>query len=265
MGGIFRIYLSQMNTLFLLILLLVLPQGEGAGDSGQASSEEPKRPSLDFKVFNQMDRPITGTWRLEVPETGTRVIELTEVTPGNSSALLGVEKGSGTKILRLDRKKEGIGYSGLMHEVFRDCGFDPLPIDEFVSLGNAIVLRFTTEPRELPCPPFDGGQAGRLEVVSAGGGPVPLYDLSGISDDTIRSTYSIGGDRPVAQGATGINVLVDPGTEVRFLKRVKSPLDGTFWFEVEVPIPGQGGPAPRGHVKKDSLKFIGSLSLERVS
>ena len=252
-----------MKTILLLLLLLVLPQGEGSSDPNNRAPEAPKRRPLDFKVFNQMDKPITGTWRMDIPVIGRRVIELKEVTPGTNDALVGVEKGSGTRLLRLDRKKEGIGYEGVMTVVFRDCGFDSLPIDEFVSLGSAIVLRFKTMPTEFPCPAFDGGEIGRLEVVSADGGPVPLYDLSGISDNTIRSIYSIGGDRPVAHGATGVSISVDPGTEVKFLKRVKSPLDGTFWFEVEVPLPGQGIAPPRGHLRKESLQFIGSLTLER--
>ena len=254
-----------MKTVLFLLLLLILPQGEGAPESDQPETVPTKRPALDFKVFKQMDRPITGTWRMTIPLLGTRIIELKEVTPGNSDALIGLEKETGIRLLRLDRKKVGIGYAGTMNEIFRDCGLDPLPIDEFVSLGSAIVLTFTTAPKELPCPALDGGQTGRMETVSTNGGPIPLYDLSGISSDSIRSTYSIGGDRPVAQGSTGVSVLVDPGTEVKFIKRFKSPLDGTFWFEVEVPIPGQGIDPPRGHVRKDSLKIIGSLTLERES
>jgi len=251
-----------MTLLLMAALLFVAPQ-EGDGAQETPSPAERRRP-LDFRVFDQIEQPIAGNWRLDVPGIASRLIELKEVTAGVPDALVGREKETGAPVLRLERKKEGIGYEGVLTGVLRDCGLDPLPIDVFVSLGHAIVMKFVSGPTDLPCPTLDGGEAGRFEVVSAAGDPVRLVDLSGISGSDVRNTYSIGGDRPVSQSGVGTVITVDPGTHVVFIKRLKSPLDGSFWFEVEVPLAGQGIESPRGYVPGSSLRFIGSLTLERV-
>lgn len=251
-----------------IVLLLAAPQEPPDETSPESSS--PQRRSLDFRVFDKIDKPITGRWSLEIPDARAVTIALAEVTPGSSSALVGRSVENGDELLRLERKKEGIGYQGQLLRVFSSCGLDAVAVSEFLPLGDAIVMNFGTPPSEAPCPPIDGGRAGRFRVVTARGGAVRLRDMTEISSDSVRSTYSIGGDRPEGQPAASYGipigaVSVDSGSEVRFLKRLKAPLDGSYWFEVEAVIsPESGIEAPRGFVKAESLRFEGSLTLRRL-
>jgi hypothetical protein len=202
---------------------------------------------------------------LEIPSGGTRRIELAEpaAQPGT---LVGTDMDTREEVLRLQRKKEGIGYAGEMKRVFGSCGLDTLPVREFVPLGDSVQLRFETSPPEAACPPIDSGQAGRLEAFAAGGGMVRLRDLSDISSSTTREEYSIGGDRSTTESLTYRldAVAVEPGSEMRFRQRMKAPLDGSLWFEVEAMVsPEAGVNPPRGFVRAASLRFIGSLVMKR--
>ncbi len=263
--------MASMRSLCLLALFLVLaPAGQEAppdpNDAGSKGGSD--RPPLDFKVFNSMQRPIVGAWRIAIPDAPPRRLDLKEQLPGDSRELIGVDPESGEELLRVERKKEGIGYSGQLTRVLASCGLDTLSISEFLPLGDSIVMRFQTPLTEIPCPPIDSGKAGTFEVVSRRGGPVRLHDLSDISSSSVRDAYSIGGDRAGGEASYSIPlgaVSLDPGSPVRFIQRVKSPLDGSVWFEVEAIVSGEGGEAaPRGYVKSEAVRFIGSLVLQRV-
>jgi len=235
------------------------------------ASPDPNAPAasgrpLSFRVFQNMDRPVTGRWVLDIPSGTPRRIELSEPA-GQPGTLVGVDQDSHEEVLRLQRKKEGIGYSGEMKKVFGSCGLDTLPVREFVPLGDAVQIRFETAPPDAACPPIDSGKAGRLEAFSAGGGMVRLRDLSDISSPTTREAYSIGGDRATTETTTTYRldaVTVEPGSEMRFRQRMKAPLDGTLWFEGEAMVaPEAGVNPPRGFVRATSLRFIGSLVMKR--
>jgi len=259
-----------MRALILCTLMLLASAQEKAPDdpNGSGSSGETRRPPIDFRVFNKMEKPIAGAWTLVVPEASDRRVDLKEEIPGDGRVLVGVDPSSGQQMLRVVRKKEGIGYEGQIERVLAPCGLDVLPVSEFLPLGDAIVLRFETALTEIPCPPIDSGKAGRFEVLSRRGGPVRLRDLSDISSSSVRDAYSIGGDRTSTDASITIPlgaVSIDNGAPVRFVGRVKSPLDGSLWFEVEAVIAGDSAEAaPRGYVKADSVRFIGSLVLNRI-
>jgi len=260
--------MRALSLLTLLFLLAPGPQQAPADPNGDGPKKESDRPPLDFKVFNTMDRPIVGAWRLAIPEAPPRRIDLKEQLPGDKRVLIGVDPESGEELLRVVRQKQGIGYRGQLTRVLSSCGLDTLNISEFLPLGNSIVMRFETSLTEIPCPPIDSGKAGSFEVVSRRGGPVRLRDLSDISSSSVRDTYSIGGDRGGAEASYSIPlgaVSLEPGSPVRFLRRVKSPLDGSLWFEIEAIVSGESGAAaPRGYVKSEAVHLIGSLDLERV-
>ncbi len=251
-----------------LILMLTAPQAASTPDPNAPPAKEAPRRAVGFKVFNNMDRPITGLWDLEIPDLPARRIEIRELQPGLPGALVGGEPGGGEPLLRIEAKKEGIGYEGELKNVLGSCGLDSVPVTEFLPLGDSIVLRFEASPTNVACPPMDSGRAGRFFAVSPRGGPVRLRDFSEISSSRVKETYSIGGDRPNIETTYEIPlgaVSVEPGSELKFLQRVKAPLDSSYWFEVEALIsPGAGVQPPRGYVSADSLRFVGSLSLKRV-
>jgi len=240
-----------------------------------ASSEEtkgspppaPKR-QLGFKVFNNMDQPVTGNWEIVIPELPARRIVIREAVAGNPNTLVGVDAASGEELLRLTRRKEGIGYEGQMLKLLSSCGYDTLGVSEFLPLGDSAVLRFETTPPSSACPVIDGGRAGKFYAFSRKGGPLKLRAFSDISTSAVRETYSIGGDRPNAETSTELTlggVSVDDGAELRFLRRVKAPLDGTFWIEVEAVVtPAAGSEPPRGFLKPETMRFVGSLTLNRL-
>jgi hypothetical protein len=263
---------SPLVPAILLSMLLtpVAPEEPPRGDPN-APAESPAPPArrpLGFKVFNNMDSPITGLWDLEIPQMHTRRLELKELDPTRPGTLVGIDRETSAEVLRLNRKKQGIGFEGQLTKLFDACGFDTLPVSEFLPLGDAIVLRFLARPPEAPCPAIDGGKAGTFQAIAPRGGMVRLRDMSEISSSNVRESYSIGGDRPSAQVTTEIPlgaVSVDSGSEVHFLKRVKAPLDSSYWFEVEAVVsPEAGVSPPRGFLKAESLLFTGSLTLRRV-
>ncbi len=247
-------------------MFLVLAQAAAPSGSPDPNAAAPAKP-LSFRVFQNMDKPITGRWMLQLPSGPSRKIELKELVTGQPSALVGTDLETREEVLRLDRKAEGIGYAGEMKKVFGACGLEMVPVREFVGLGDTIHLRFETSPPSVACPPIDSGQSGKLEAFSPSGGTVRLQDLSDISSNTTRDEYSIGGDRSTTQ-TTSYRldaVSLDAGTELRLRQRMKAPLDGTLWFEVEpVMAPEAGVNPPRGFVRGSSLRFLGSLSLQRL-
>jgi len=183
-----RCIVPRVTSILIVLLLSALP---AATDPNAPAPAAPGRP-VSFRVFQNMDKPITGRWQLDIPEGTPRRIELKELVAGEGSALVGVDIASGEELLRLDRKKEGIGYAGEMKKVFAPCGLDPLPVREFLPLGDSIQVRFETAPPEIACPPIDSGKAGRLEAFAAGGSSLRLRDLSELSSAETRDTYSIG-------------------------------------------------------------------------
>lgn len=252
-----------MVIILVVMAALVAAQAAPAEDPNASA----RRPSLDFRVFGNMDRPLPGLWELEVPRGRAWRIRIQAQEPAGSGAFVGVEEGQARQLLRLSRKKEGIGYEGQLLEVMESCGIDTIPISEFVPLGDSAVLRFETKPTEIPCPPMDGGGAGRLHLASSRGGAVRLRNLSEISSTTVRDEYSIGGDRSTTVShelALG-GITVEDGAEVKFVQRFKAPLDGSLWFEVEAIVsPEAGVNPPRGFVRPSSLRFVGSLTLKRI-
>jgi len=265
-----------IESVAIAVLLSLVASAQGAASDPNSSSDNTaasappsaQRRGLDFKVFTNVDRPVAGEWEIEIPDAAHAPVRIREAGAGEPGALVGVHATSGDEVLRLTRKKDGVGYEGQILKLFGSCGLDALPVVEFLPLGDAIVLRFETQLPIAPCPPIDGGRAGRLYVVSRRGGPVKLRDLSGISSPTVRDTYSIGGDRPQVEVKHEIStggVSVEDGSEVRFLQRVKAPLDSTFWFEVEGVVSAETGvEPPRGYLRGDALRFIGSLTLKRI-
>jgi hypothetical protein len=239
---------------------------------GVALPQDPNAPPphrlIGFKVFNNMDQPVTGSWVLEIPLSPARRLEISEAVSGNPDVLVGRDASSGEEILRLTRKKEGIGFDGQLSRLLSPCGYDTLSISEFLPLGDSAVLRFEMTPPSAPCAPIDSGQAGKFFVFSRKGGPVKLRAFSDISASNVRETYSIGGDRPNTEVTTDLTlggVSVDDGAELKFIRRVKAPLDGSFWFEVEAVLsPAAGVRAPRGFLLPDSIRFVGSLTLHRA-
>lgn len=259
-----RCIVPRVTSILIVLLLSALP---AATDHNAPAPAAPGRP-VSFRVFQNMDKPITGRWQLDIPEGTPRRIELKELVAGEGSALVGVDIASGEELLRLDRKKEGIGYAGEMKKVFAPCGLDPLPVREFLPLGDSIQVRFETAPPEIACPPIDSGKAGRLEAFAAGGSSLRLRDLSELSSAETRDTYSIGGDRSSTQTTFSYRldaVTLDPGTEVRLRQRMKAPLDGSLWYEVEAVVAPEAGVAPpRGYLRGSSLRFVGSLTMQRI-
>jgi hypothetical protein len=249
----------------LLLLMLMMAAAEPPATPPDPNAAPSGRP-LTFRVFQNMDRPITGRWVLEIPEGKPHRIELSEEA-GQPGVLVGIDLDTREEVLRLKRKKEGIGYAGELKRVFGPCGLDTLPVREFLPLGDSIQLRFETTPPAAACPPIDSGQAGRLEAFATGGGMVRLRDLSDISSPTTREAYSIGGDRAGSETTTSYRldaVTVEPGSEMRFRQRMKAPLDGSLWFEVEAVVsPEAGVNPPRGFVRATSLRFVGSLTMRR--
>ncbi|HET6373326.1 MAG TPA: hypothetical protein VFG76_08465 [Candidatus Polarisedimenticolia bacterium] len=228
----------------------------------------PARRPLDLRVFTNIDKPITGLWDLEIPDMTSRRVEIRETQPGLSKSLVGIDTSTGEEILTLTVKREGIGYEGAINKALAPCGFETLPVREFLPLGDAIVLRFDASPTSSPCPMMEGGHAGRFQVRSARGGPVRLRAFSEIASVNVRETYGIGGDRDRAETTYAHpfdSVSIEPGSEVLLLQRVKAPLDGSYWFEVEALVsPAPGIEPPRGYLQGDSLLFQGSLNLRRV-
>jgi hypothetical protein len=251
-----------------LVLLLFLLSPDDAKPPEAGSPEEKPRPRLGFKVFNDLDQPVTGLWSLVAPEMPSLEIEIREKSPGRSDALVGVETGSGKEILQLRSKPEGIGFEGTLEGVLDRCDLKSVPVTEFLPLGSSIVLKFVTAPTSVPCPPIDSGAVGRFFAVPSGGqGAVRLKDFSEISSTTVRETYSIGGERQT-EVTTAIPlgaVSVEAESELKFLRRIKAPLDGTYWFEVEAVLDEAAGvEPPRGFVPAIALRFEGSLTLKRA-
>lgn len=253
----------------MIALLAIVLMALAAADTPPPTDPNaaPPRPRLGFKVFKDMDRPLAGLWDLEMPAGRPRRIELKELVPGNTAALVGVDPENGLELMRLERRIEGIGYHGQMMRVFSDCGLEVLGISEFLPLGEAIVIRFETLLPEGACPPLDGGEAGKLRIFSPGGATVRLRDLSEISGPAVREAYGIGGERQTTStnyySLTGVSL--EPGSEVRFLQRVRTPLDRSLWFEVEAIMAAESGiTPPRGFVKGDALRLSGSLALKRA-
>jgi hypothetical protein len=245
------------------VLVLAQAAGSPAADDPNAAP----RPPLSFRVFQNMDKPITGRWVLEIPSGQPRRIELKELVAGQPRALVGLDLETREEVLRLDRKEEGIGYAGELKKVFGPCGLEAVAVREFVGLGDTIHMRFETTPPLTSCPPIDSGQAGKLEGFTPGGGTIRLRDLSDISSPTTRDEYSIGGDRATTETLTYRldAVSIDAGTELKMRQRMKAPLDGSIWFEVEPVIaPEAGVNPPRGFLKASNLRFIGSLTLQRL-
>ncbi len=249
-----------------LVLILMAPR-QGVDPPDPNGEPAAGRRSLGFRVFRNMDRPITGAWDLVIPEWASRRVELREVEPGKPGALVGVDAASGEPLMRLNARKAGIGYDGELAKVLAACGLDTVSITEFLPLGDAIVLRFESRPTNVPCSPIDSGAAGKHFVVSTRGGPVRLRDFSEISSARSRETYSIGGERQVETSyeIPFGSVSLEHGTEVRFLQRVKAPLDNSYWFEVEALLaPEAGVEPPKGYLAAESLRVVGSLTLRRI-
>lgn len=259
-----------MTTLILLLALLA-PQDAPADANAPAT---PRR-SLNLRLFQGEDRPVTGAWVLALKGMPERTIDIAYIQPGNPDALVGRDPATREEVLRLDRKAEGIGYTGHLQKVLGPCGLEQVLVSEFVPIGDAVVVTYLARPTEAACPPIDEPGGGRFQVVSPGGTPVKLRSLGDLSSARVKSEYNIGGDIE-ARNATSTQVnyalplggalSVDPGTEVSFVRRLRAPLDGTYWFEIEVPLAGvqEGVAPPRGFLKAESLQFVGSVTLKRA-
>lgn len=261
----------------LMMLAALLAQGgsQGSDPNGSGPPTEgrptPRRP-LDLKVFGNIDQPLAGLWALEIPESPPRRIELKPPEAGPPNSFVGIDPSTREELIRITKKKEGLGYEGQLLRVLSPCGIDTLALSEFLPLGEAAVLRFETRPTSIPCPPIDSGRAGRFLAMSRGGAPVRLRDFSEISSSGVREAYSIGGDRPNVERTYQVplgGVILDEGTELRFLQRVKAPLDGAYWFEVEAVLAAGSGDEtlaepPRGYLPADQMRFLGSLTLKRI-
>jgi len=259
-----------MPRCFLITVVALLSLNAPArGQDPNATPDQaaPRRP-LGFRVFNNMDQPVAGLWEINIPEMPARRISIREAVAGNPTALVGVDPASGEELLRLVKRKEGIGFDGQLFRLFAPCGYDTLAVSEFVPLGDSAVLRFETTPPNAACPSIDSGRAGRFFAFSRRGGPLRLRAFSDISTSAVRETYSIGGDRPNAETTTELaigGIMVEDGAELKFLRRVKAPLDGSFWIEVEAVVSSEAGSPPvRGFLKPDALRFVASLALNRV-
>lgn len=264
-------------TALLLLLALLAPQDPNAAPAAPEAAPAPPRRTLNLRLFEGDDRPITGLWTLILKGMPERTIEIAHLQEGNPNALTGRDVATKEEILRLDRKPEGIGYTGHLQKVLLPCGVEQVPVSEFVPIGDAVVVTFLARPTEAACPPIDETGGGRLLIMSQGGGPVKLRSLNDLSSSRIRTEYNIGGDADGRNTNTtdtqvsyaiplGGSLSVDPGTEVSFVRRMRAPLDGTYWFEVEVPLAGgqEGMTPPRGFLKADALQFVGSVTLKRA-
>ena len=250
-----------------LVSLLPAPQAAPAKDPNAADPNGRAKRPIGFKVFKDMDKPLAGTWDLEIPEGRALRLELKENEPGRPSGFTGVEAGTTREILNVVPRKEGVGYEGHLYEVFESCGMPTVAITDFLPLGDSIVMKFDAPPPLLPCPPIDSGTAGRFVISTRGAGPVRLRDISDITSNPTREEYSVGGDRPTTSTSTSYTlggVRLDDGSEVRFISRVKGVLDGASWFQVEPVLKEAPNTIPpRGCVPGDALRLIGSLSLRR--
>lgn len=262
---------APMNLLVglcLIILPLAGPQSTTPDDPNAAAGRPTVRRPFDLRVFNNMDQSIIGLWDLEIPESPTRRLELKSPQVGPPGSIIGVDAATGVEVLSLTKKKDSVGFEGQLKNTFAACGVDTLPISELLQLGDAIVLKFETRPPAAACPSIDGGHVGRMYVKTRDGGPVKLKEFGDISSTGVRDTYSIGGDRPNVERSYSVSlggVSVDDGAEVRFIKRVKAPLDGTYWFEIEVVLaPEQSAEPPHGFLTADLIRLVGSLTLKRV-
>lgn len=265
--------MATMMTLFLLLALLA-PQ-DAPADPNAAPSAAPARPKLNLRLFQGDERPVTGQWTLALKGMPDRVIEIAYLQQGNPNALVGKDVATKEEVLRLERKAEGIGFTGQLQKVLQSCGVEQVPVTEFLPIGDAIVVNFLSRPTEAACPAFDEEGGGHFEVLSSGGGPVKLRSLSDLSSQRIKSEYNMGSDADGGNTTTtqvttsvplGGSLSVDPGTQVNFVRRLRAPLDGTYWFEVEVPLAGgqEGMESPHGFLKAESLQFVGSVTLKRA-
>lgn len=249
-----------------MLLLLASPSAGGADPNGEGHSP---RPALDFHVFRGIDATLPGLWDLEIPRGPKRRLEIKYIDADDPRALVGIDVSAHQEILRLEKKKKGIGYEGYLMKVLGACGFDQVTVSDFVLLGDAIALKFVVHPTPVACPAIDNSELGYFTVVSPSGEAVRLRDHTDLSSPNIKNTYSIGGDRPNVQVSALViplgAVAVEPGTKVKFLRRFKAPLDGRFWFQVEVPLAeGSLTPPPQGYLKAEALQFVGSFMLKRV-
>jgi hypothetical protein len=259
-----------------LLLILALLVAQDAPADPNAAPAPPARRSLNLRFFDGDDRPVTGQWTLTLGGMPDRIIEIVHVQEGNPNALVGRDIATKEEVLRLERKPEGIGYTGQLQKVLLPCGLEQVPVSEFVPIGDAVVVTFLARPTESACSPIDEPGNGRFKVMSPSGGPVKLRSLSDLSSSRVKTEYNIGGDAD-GRNTTDTQVTysvpiggalsVDPGTEVSFVRRLRAPLDGTYWFEIEIPLAGgqEGMAPPRGFLKADSLQFVGSLTLKRAS
>ena len=257
----------------LLLLALLAPQ-DAPADPNAAPPPAPRR-SLNLRFFDGDDRPVTGQWTLALSGLPERTIEIAYVQEGNPNALVGRDIATKEEVLRLDRKPEGIGYTGHLQKVLLPCGLEQVPVSDFVPIGDAVAVTFLARPTEAACPPIDGPGGGRFKVVSPGGGAVKLRSISDLSSSRVKTEYNMGGDAD-GRNTTDTQVSysvpiggalsVDPGTEVSFVRRLRAPLDGTYWFEIEIPLAGgqEGMTPPRGFLKADALQFVGSATLKRA-
>ena len=261
--------MNPLPSLCLILVPLAGPQSNPPNDPNAVEAARPagRRP-LDLRVFNNIEQSIIGVWDLEIPDSPPRRVELKAAPAGPPGSIVGLDLTAGARILSLTKKKEGVGYEGQMENTFAACGIDLLPISEFLPFGDAIVLKFETKPPSAACPPIDGRRGGRIFATSRDGVSVKLRDFGEVSSTGVRDTYSIGGDRPNLERTFSValgGVSVDDGAEIWFIKRVKAPLDGTYWFEVEVVLAAdQGVVPPRGYLTADQIRFVGSVTLTRV-
>ncbi len=257
-----------MTTLILFMMLLAAGDEPARGNDGA----QPPSKRLNFRLFQDAPRPVTGTWMLEMTGQPGRRIVVTPLHEESHDTLVGRDAATGEEVLRLEKKKEGIGYEGQLQNVLSTCGLESVPVTEYVPLGDVVVVTWIARPTEAECPPIDTEGSGRFVVTSPRGGPVRLRTMADLSSQRVKSQYNIGGEAE-SRASTEVSytlplgaLSVDDGTEVRFLRRIKAPLDGSYWFEVEVPLSaGQDGLAPpKGFLAAESIQFIGSITLRRV-
>jgi hypothetical protein len=249
-----------------VLLLLPLVSLVPAQSDDEEAEEEKSRPRLsigDFKVF-KVDQPVTGKYAFTHPATWVeRTLEILRGTePGQ--ALKGVLIPDGTEILSLYSRSGSVGYQGELIGLLEGCGQERVPITEFLPLGDKVIVRLDALPPESSCPFLEDPANARL-VVAPTDKPIRLRGAGEITSTASRSQIGLDGMRrtsatPIVADA----VLVEGGTELKFVGRMRG-LDGSVWIEVEAMIsPAPGIEPPRGYMMVDELRIAASMTLVRT-
>jgi len=242
----------------LLALLLLLPHAAPAAEEPRP----PSRPPLDFRVL-KVGEPLTGLWECANPAGGDRLRIDIRAKEGEKGAYVGTLVSSGTVVLEVSPKSEGIGYHGEMLHLLAGCGEDRSSITDFVPVGNRALVQVETKPPAAACPFLEAPGTARW-FIAPSENPVRLRGIGEMTSEKTREQIGLAG-QPGGPSTPilGDSVSVESGSEMRFRGRVRS-LDGTMWIEVEGMVsPAAGVEAPRGYLLPESLRIAATLTLER--